>query len=88
MQLVRWVESWIRDEDLGLDALVTTYLEGYIRSVTRDHIFLRYQEDGLFWKYALAGIYTPKAGYIILSGMGLNKEVAWWWKTLWNIKCP
>ena len=41
IQMVRWGQSWIRAEGLGLDSHSTRDLEEYIRSLTRDHILLK-----------------------------------------------
>ena len=86
--MVRWTQSWIQVGDLGFDAPVTRDLERYIGSLTRDHIILRDREDVLIWDSTPNVKYTPKAGYIKLSGLGVDKVVEWWWKTLWKINCP
>jgi hypothetical protein len=34
------------------------------------------------------GIYTPKAGYKVLSSRGDLGVQRWWWKKVWKFKCP
>ena len=58
IQMVRWGESWIQAEDLGLHSYSTRDLEEYIRLLTRDHILLRDREDILIWNFAPVWIYS------------------------------
>ena len=83
-----WAQSWRMANSLGLGARGTAFVEIYLRELIRAHIILTDQEDSLVWEAAPGGSYTPKAGCLLLSAGGEQREVAWWWSPLWRLKCP
>jgi len=83
-----WIQHWRRAHSLGLEPHVAEPLENYIRDLVRAHIHLIDQEDELVWEVDPSGKYTPKIGYMKLSHMEDQREIEWWWRPLWKLKCP
>ena len=83
-----WIQHWKSAELLGLGEQEMFFYENYIRGIQMSHIQLSEQEDDLIWELDLGGVYTPKAGYLILSAEVGVREKVWWWKYLWKLKCP
>ena len=42
----------------------------------------------MVWDYHPSGCYTPKHGYIHLNVLVHDRDLVWWWKQLWKLKCP
>ena len=61
--------------------------EGFIRQLRASNVRLNNREDKLIWDYHPSGCYTPKHGYIQLNVLDHNREMVWWWKQLWKLKC-
>ena len=88
VQQTRWEQYWTQAGYLEFAEPKSRDLERYIWALSWDHIILRDREDVLVWDSAPNGKDTPKAGYIKLSGQGVDRDVVWWWKSLWKINFP
>jgi len=83
-----WIQHWRRAHSFGLEPHVAEALNLYINELVQAHIHLIDQEDELIWDMDPNGRYTPKARYIKLSSLDEQREIEWWWRPLWKIKCP
>ena len=52
------------------------------------HIHLQDRKDELCWIGDPSEIYTPKAGYVKLCTDIFEREVQWWWRKVWKLRCP
>ena len=73
---------------MGLSAALLLEWEHFISRLRDTHIRLRNRGDELVWDHHPSGRYTPKLGYIQLNVEVHNRELVWWWKSLWKLKCP
>lgn len=83
-----WQQGWISAQSIAIpDDLIGAW-EEYIRNLSYSHIRLTNRCDELIWEHHPSGRYTPKHGYIQLNVNIHNRDLVWWWKHLWTLKCP
>ena len=83
-----WSQGWLSTKAIGLENADSVMWEAYISSLKDAHLCIRETKDELIKEHAPFGSYSPKHGYIQLNIGNFNREVIWWWKRLWKLKCP
>jgi len=83
-----WGQEWKGALQLGLGEEYATGWNDYIIALKAGHIQLSDREDELVWTHNIHGIYMPKASYIQIYIDIPHREPSWWWKGIWEIKCP
>lgn len=73
---------------LGLPPYFVPIWNAYTEALTRAHIHLQDRRDELCWTGNPSCIYTPKAGYAFLCTDLLDRDVKWWWRKVWKLRCP
>ena len=82
-----WHQGWISAQNLDIHDDLQAMWEGYIRQLRVSNVRLTNRDDKLVWDYHPSGCYTPKHGYIQLNVLVHDRELVWWWKQLWKLKC-
>jgi len=59
----------------------------YTRALRDLHVILSGRVDEMIWDHHPLGNYTLKNGYIQLNLEIQNRDLVWWWKQLWKLKC-
>jgi hypothetical protein len=62
--------------------------EIFITTLSASHVRFQERIGEIIWVNSSTREYTPKAGCIYLSYEVVEREPSWWWKRLWNFKCP
>jgi len=83
-----WHQGWISGQFLGLSDEEQVEWGHYLRALRDTFTIFSNWEDELIWDHHPSGRYTPKHGYIQLNLEVHNRELVWWWKQLWKLKCP
>ena len=83
-----WNQGWLSGQRLRLPIDLQMIWGRYLRQLSCTFIRLGHREDELIWDHHPSGHYSPKLGYIQLSVAAHTRELVWWWKQLWKLKCP
>ena len=83
-----WHQGWISAQRLDIPDELQGDWEDFLRILRHSHIRLTNRVDELIWDHHPSGSYSPKHGYIQLNVEAHNRDLVWWWKILWKLKCP
>ena len=61
---------------------------GFIAILKASNIRLSNAVDEIVWIQSKSGKYSPKDGYLQLIEDRNEVDISYWWKEIWNFKCP
>jgi len=62
--------------------------DAFIATLRLSHAKIKEEEENIICYKNHIGVYTPKTDYKVISLKEDFGDLMWWWKKVWNFKCP
>lgn len=81
-------QAWKTTPQLSIPPLWVQYWEDFTQALTEAHIQITDGDDEIIWALSKFGTYSPKDGYLALTGARKRHIISDWWRHLWKLKAP